>query len=382
MSHRIETIAAHAGRGNHQSGEPVVPSISLSSTFFQTDPGNYDGYGYARLANPIRDALEQTVAALEEGERAAAFSSGCAAMHAVLQLLKPGDHLVGCSDVYGGTYRLIERLLRPQGIEATWVDMRDPDALEASMRPSTKMLWVETPTNPLLRILDIRSIAKLARSRGALCVVDSTFATPALQRPLALGADMVVHSMSKYLNGHSDVVAGMVIGHSGDPMDRVRFIQRAAGATPSPFDCYLVIRGLKTLPIRMRQHCENAESLARWLAEQPLVEKVHYPGFADHPDHELAGRQMTRFGGMVSFEMAGGSSVARSVAQSLRVFALAESLGGVESLVGLPGLMSHGSMPKERREACGIREGLIRCSVGLEAFEDLRDDLAQAFSAS
>ena len=382
MSHRIETIAAHAGRGNHHPGEPVVPSISLSSTFFQTEPGNYHGYGYARLANPVRDALEATVAALEEGERAAAFSSGCAAMHAVLQLLQPGDHLVGCSDVYGGTYRLIERLLRPQGIAASWVDMRDAAATEAAIRPNTKMLWVETPTNPLLRIVDIEAIAELAHSRGALCTVDSTFATPALQKPLALGADMVIHSMSKYLNGHSDVVAGMVVGRSGESMDRVCFIQRAAGATPSPFDCYLVIRGLKTLPIRMRQHCENAESLARWLAEQELVEKVHYPGFADHPDHDLARRQMAGFGGMVSFEVNGGRSVASSVAQSLRVFALAESLGGVESLVGLPGFMSHASMPKERREACGIREGLIRCSVGLEAFEDLRDDLAQAFSAS
>ena len=268
--------------------------------------------------------------------------------------------------------------MKPLGIEVTWVDMCDAAAVQSAMSDRTKMVWIETPTNPLLRVFDIRALSSLAWVRGALCVVDSTFATPLLQRPLDLGADLVVHSMSKYLNGHSDVVAGAVIGNVDDVSERLRFTQRAGGAVPSPFDCYLVARGIKTLPLRMARHCENAHALAEWLRDQDGVVAVHYPGLEEHPEHELAARQMSAFGGMVSFELAGGLQHARAVLGRVRLFSLAESLGGVESLIGQPALMSHASMPQEVREAQGIRDGLIRVSVGLEDIEDLREDLAQA----
>jgi cystathionine beta-lyase/cystathionine gamma-synthase len=378
MGYRIATIAAHAGQASHQAGQAVTPPISLSTTFIQGVPGHHEEHAYSRISNPSRDALERTVAALEGAPSAAAFGSGCAAMHAVLQLLEPGDHLVACADLYGGTYRLIDRLMRPVGVDVSWVDMSDTAAVEAAMRDATKMLWIETPTNPLLRIFDIEALSSLARARGALCVVDNTFATPVLQKPLELGADVVVHSMSKYLNGHSDVVAGAVVSNGDEVSDRLRFIQRAGGAVPSPFDCYLVARGIKTLPLRMARHCENAGALAKWLRERDGVIAVHYPGLVDHPQHALALRQMTGFGGMLSFEIAGGLERATSVLRRVRLFSLAESLGGVESLIGLPALMSHASMPKEVREAQGIREGLIRVSVGLEDLEDLQQDLEEA----
>jgi cystathionine beta-lyase/cystathionine gamma-synthase len=378
MGYRIATVAAHAGRASHQAGQAVIAPISLSTTFIQGVPGHHEEHAYGRIGNPSRDALERTLAALEGAPSAAAFASGCAAMHAVLQLLEPGDHLVACADIYGGTYRLIERLVRPVGIEVSWVDMSDTAVVEAAMRDATKVLWVETPTNPLLRVFDIEALSSLARARGALCVVDNTFATPVLQRPLELGADVVVHSMSKYLNGHSDVVAGAVVSNRDDVSDRLRFIQRAGGAVPSPFDCYLVARGIKTLPLRMARHCENAQALAKWLRERDDVLAVHYPGLVNHPQHELALRQMSGFGGMLSFEIAGGLERASSVLRRVRLFSLAESLGGVESLIQLPALMSHASMPQEVRETQGIREGLIRVSVGLEDLEDLQEDLEQA----
>ena len=299
-------------------------------------------------------------------------------MHAAIQLLAPGDQLVACGDVYGGTYRLIDQLVKPMGVDIVWVDMCDATAVQDSMSDRTKMLWIETPTNPLLRVFDMEALSALARTRGALCVVDSTFATPLLQRPLELGVDIVVHSMSKYLNGHSDVVAGVVISNTDEVGDQLRFIQRAGGAVPSPFDCYLVARGIKTLPLRMARHCDSAQALAAWLRQQNGVVAVHYPGLEDHPGHEVAARQMSGFGGMVSFEVAGGVERARAVLRRVRLFSLAESLGGVESLIGQPALMSHASMPKEVREAQGIRDGLIRVSVGLEDIEDLQEDLAQA----
>jgi len=302
-------------------------------------------------------------------------------MHAVLQLLEPGQHLVACGDIYGGTYRLIERLVRPRGVEVDWVDMRAIDEVEEAMRPNTKMLWVETPTNPLLRVFDIAGLCGLARTRGATCVVDATFATPILQRPLELGADIVVHSMSKYLNGHSDVVAGAVVTRSPELSERIRFIQQAGGAVLSPFDSYLVARGIKTLPLRMARHSESAQVLAEWLVEQPQVLEVHYPGLRGHPEHALASKQMHGFGGMLSFEVEGGLEGAKAALARVQVFSVAESLGGVESLIGQPALMSHASMPKEVREARGVREGLVRVSVGLEAIEDLREDLAQALQA-
>ncbi|MDH3623973.1 MAG: PLP-dependent aspartate aminotransferase family protein [Myxococcales bacterium] len=382
MTHRIETIAAHAGRAEKSPGQPVTPSISLSTTFFLAEPGQQEGHAYGRLSNPSRNGLERTLAALEGGASAAVFSSGCAAMHAVLQLLEPGHHLVACGDIYGGTYRLIERLVRPSGVDVDWVDMRAIDEVEQAMRPTTKMLWVETPTNPLLRIFDIAALCELAEGRGTTCVVDGTFATPILQRPLELGADIVVHSMSKYLNGHSDVVAGAVVARSSELSDRIRFIQQAGGAVLSPFDSYLVARGIKTLPLRMARHSESAQALAEWLVEQPQVLEVHYPGLPSHPEHALASKQMHGFGGMLSFELGGGLRGATEVLGRVRVFSVAESLGGVESLIGQPALMSHASMPKEFREARGVRDGLVRVSVGLEALEDLREDLARALQAS
>lgn len=378
MGYRFATIAAHAGRVREQVGAPVTSPISLSTTFVQGEPGSPEEHAYSRVSNPTRNALEETLSALEGGSSASVFSSGCAAMHAALQLLEPGDQLVACGDIYGGTYRLIEQLLRPMGVEVSWVNMSDSAAVEAAMGPRCKMVWIETPTNPLLRVFDIEALCELAQAGGAWTVVDSTFATPFLQRPLGLGADLVVHSMSKYLNGHSDVVAGAVIGSDDELSERLRFIQRAAGAVPSPFDCYLVARGIKTLPLRMARHCENAQALASWLRTQDGVLAVHYPGLEDHPEHPLAARQMSGFGGMVSFEVAGGLRGARAVLERARVFSLAESLGGVESLIGQPALMSHASMPAEVRETHGIRDGLIRLSVGLEDIEDLRGDLEQA----
>lgn len=378
MGQRFATIAAHAGRVSDQAGQPVTSPISLSTTFLLSGPGEQEEHAYSRVSNPSRDALELSLAALEGGSSASVFSSGCAAMHAALQLLRSGDRIVACGDIYGGTYRLIEQLVKPMGVEVAWVDMRDLAATEAAIDERSKMVWIETPTNPLLRVFDIEAVSALARASGAWTVVDSTFATPMLQRPLAMGADLVVHSMSKYLNGHSDVVAGVVISQHDELAERLRFIQRAGGAVPSPFDCYLVARGVKTLPIRMARHCENAQALAEWLRTQDGVVAVHYPGLQDHPEHALAARQMSGFGGMVSFELGGGSGSARTLLERVRLFSLAESLGGVESLIGQPALMSHASMPKDVREAQGIRGGLIRLSVGLEDIEDLREDLEQA----
>ena len=378
MGYRIDTVAAHAGRVNEGAGAPVSPALSLSTTFSQSAPGQYDEHAYGRIGNPNRDALETTLAQLEGGAHAAAFSSGCAAMHATLQLLRPGDHLVACSDIYGGTYRLIEQLVAPVGVDVTWVDMSDVSSVRAAMTAATRMLWIETPTNPLLRIFDISALSELARDRGVLTVVDNTFATPLLQRPLELGADVVVHSMSKYLNGHSDVVAGAIVCSDDEVAARVRFIQRAGGAVPSPFDCYMVARGVKTLPIRMVRHCESAQALAEWLCQQEGVEEVHYPGLSHHPHHVLAQRQMSGFGGIVSFVVGGGLRGAGDVLRRVRLFTLAESLGGVESLIGQPALMSHASMPKEVRTERGVRDGLIRVSVGLEDVEDLEADLRQA----
>jgi cystathionine beta-lyase/cystathionine gamma-synthase len=374
----METIAAHAGRIDGRPGAPVTSPISLSTTFHQDTPGHAQPYAYGRIGNPNRDALERTVAQLEGAKDAIVFSSGCAAMHAALQLLGIGDQLVACADIYGGTYRLIEHLVRPMGIEVAWVDMGDLAEVQAAMNSRTKMIWIETPTNPLLRVFDVAALSNLARARGALSVVDSTFATPMLQRPIELGADLVVHSMSKYLNGHSDVVAGAVVSNVEHASDRLRFIQRAAGAVLSPFDCYLVSRGIKTLPLRMRRHCENAQTLAEWLLAREEVIAVHYPGLRAHPQHELAARQMGGFGGMLSFEVAGGLGHASAVLGRIRLFSLAESLGGVESLIGQPALMSHASMPEEVRNTRGIGDGLIRVSVGLEDIEDLQEDLAQA----
>ncbi len=374
----FSTRAIHAGQPpDPASGATVVP-ISVSSTFTQSAPGEHKGYDYARSGNPTRTALETCLAALEGGERGLAFASGLAASTAVLQsLLKPGDNVLAAADLYGGTFRLLERVFRPWGVTAAYTDDSSMAGFAAAFTPQTKLVWIETPTNPLLQILDVAAAAELAHGRGALLVVDNTFASPYLQQPLALGADIVVHSTTKYLGGHSDVIGGAVVGPS-KLLEPVKFFQNAAGGVPGPFDSYLVLRGIKTLAVRMDRHTANAAELAAWLVKQTGVEKVYYPGLPDHPGHAVAARQMRGFGGMISVRVAGGLDGARRFTTATKLFSLAESLGGVESLVNHPATMTHASIPKAVREARGVDDGLVRLSVGIEDVADLRADLAAA----
>ena len=311
-----------------------------------------------------------------------AFGSGCAAMTTLFQTLRPGDHVVACDDVYGGTFRILDKVMAPMGIETSWVDMTDPAKVEEAIGESTKLLWIETPTNPMLKVIDIPAIVALGKAKGVRVGVDNTFATPVLQRPLEMGADVVVHSMTKYLNGHSDVVGGVAVTSDDALAEQLRFLQNAAGAILSPFDSFMVLRGLKTLPVRIERHCASAAKVASFLSEQANVEKVIYPGLESHPQHALAAKQMKGFGGMISFQIAGGLDAARRFLETTRLFTLAESLGGVESLVEHPAIMTHGSVPKATREALGITDGLIRLSVGLEDVDDLKADLARALSAA
>lgn len=354
--------------------------IVLSSTFAQESPGRHKGYEYSRSGNPTRKALEECAADLEGGARGFAFSSGLGASTTVLHTLKPGDHLLCGDDVYGGTFRLLDKVMRPLGIDATFLDMSEPDAVRRALRPTTRMIWMETPTNPLLKIFDVAAIAEIANAASIPLVVDNTFATPVLQRPLELGATAVVHSMTKYLNGHSDVVGGLVVTSEPALAERVEFLQNAMGAVPSPFDCYLVLRGLKTLGVRMRQHVASAQIIAERLEAHPAIEKVIYPGLSSHPGHALAARQMKGFGGMISCVVKGGVEPARRMLERLRIFACAESLGGVESLAESPAIMTHASIPADQRAALGISDGLVRLSVGIESVEDLWDDLSDALS--
>ncbi|MDH5674338.1 MAG: PLP-dependent aspartate aminotransferase family protein [Myxococcales bacterium] len=376
----LDTLAIHAAQPPDPETGAVMPPIHLSSTFAQDGPGQHRGFEYARTNNPTRQQLERCVAQLEGGAHGIAFASGCAAITAALQLLKPGEHVVACDDVYGGTYRIFERIFVPLGIEVSWVDMTAAGAVAAALKQNTRMIFVETPTNPLLKLVDLSAIGKLAGDRGIPMVVDNTFATPVLQRPLAQGAALVVHSTTKYLNGHSDVVGGALVCRDDGLAERLRFVQNAAGAVPSPFDCFLVLRGIKTLPLRMRRHVELAGALAQWLEGHPRIERVHYPGLSSHPQHALAGTQMAGAGGMVSCVVEGGLEGARQVMAGLRIFTCAESLGGVESLVGHPATMTHAAVPAAQREALGISDGLIRLSVGLEALADLRGDLERALA--
>lgn len=380
-SEHLDTLAIHAGQEPDPVSGAVMTPIVLASTFAQERPGVHKGFEYARTGNPTRQALENCIAALEGATHGVAFSSGCAAMSTLLHTLRPGDHVLSSDDVYGGSFRILDKVFRPIGIETTQVDMRDPANVAAAIRDQTKLLWIETPTNPMLKLVDIAAVAKIGRDAGALVVVDNTFATPMLQRPLALGADAVVHSTTKYLNGHSDVVGGVIATSHAALAERLRFLQNAIGAVPSPFDCYLVLRGLKTLPVRMERHCRSAGALAAWLETQPAVEKVIYPGLASHPQKALAERQMKGFGGMISFVVRGGLPAANALLSNVRVFVCAESLGGVESLIEHPAIMTHGSVPADARAALGIDDGLIRISVGLEAEDDLRSDLAGALEA-
>ncbi len=372
------TRAIHAGQGpDPATGATIVP-IYATSTYTQEAPGKHKGYEYSRSGNPTRTALETCLASLEEGERGLAFASGLAATTAVFSaLLKPGDEVVASADLYGGTFRLLERVLKPWGLVAKYTDDSSADGFARLITKQTKMVWIETPTNPLLQILDIAALAALSHKHGALLAVDNTFASPYLQQPIKLGADIVVHSTTKYLGGHSDVVGGAVIGRK-DLLEPVKFYQNAAGGTPGPFDAYLTLRGIKTLAVRMDRHCANAMQLATWLKKQPAVEKVFYPGLPDHPGHAVAARQMRGFGGMISIRLKGGGDAARRFMTKTKWFSLAESLGGVESLVCHPATMTHASIPVEIRTARGVDDGLVRLSVGIEDVDDLRSDLQHA----
>jgi cystathionine gamma-lyase len=382
---RIETLAVHAGQHPEPVTGAVMTPIFLSSTYAQRGPGEHTGFEYSRTQNPTRFALEANLAALEGGAWGLAFNSGLAASTAVMSMLDAGDHVVAGDDLYGGSFRLFDKVFARLGLGFSYVDARDPEAVAAAVGPRTRLVWIETPTNPLLRLYDIRAVARVCRARRVHLCVDNTFMTPFFQRPLALGADLVVHSTTKYLNGHSDVVGGAVVGRDPALRARLAFLQNAMGGSQGALDSFLTLRGTKTLAVRMERHQANARAVARWLQRHPDVDEVFYPGLPSHAQHALARRQMGGFGGMVSFRLRGGRGVlrrARTLLRRLRVFACAESLGGVESLAEHPAIMTHASIPPERRRALGIDDGLVRLSVGIEHARDLIDDLAQAMAAA
>jgi cystathionine gamma-lyase len=378
---RLDTLAIHAGQQPDPATGAIMTPVYLSSTYVQDGPGVHKGFEYSRTQNPTRHALQDCLAALEGGRHGLAFASGLAATDAVLHLLSSGDHVLACDDVYGGTFRIFDKVFRRHGVSFDAVDMTAPEDVTRALRPNTKLVWIESPTNPMLKLVDLAAVAAIARAHGAATVVDNTFATPCFQRPLALGIDLVVHSTTKYLNGHSDVIGGAVVTSDPDLHARLAFLQNAVGGVPSPMDAFLVLRGLKTLPVRMERHARNALAVARFLEGHPQVERVLYPGLASHPQHALARRQMSGFGGMVSFVLRGGLPAATAFLRAVRIFSCAESLGGVESLIEHPAIMTHASVPKATREALGISDGLIRASVGIEAEQDLLDDLARGFAA-
>ena len=358
--------------------------IYATSTYVQQSPGVHKGYEYARTQNPTRMAYERCVASLESGTRGFAFASGLAATATILDLLDTGDHVLACDDLYGGTFRLFERVRRRSaGLDFSFADLSDSAVLEAAVKPRTKMIWVETPSNPLLKLIDLKAVARFARSHGILTVADNTFASPYLQRPLEHGFDLVLHSATKYLNGHSDMVGGViVVGENRELAERLGFLQNAVGAIGGPFDSFLALRGLKTLHLRMERHCENAAAIAAWLEQHPGVGRVIYPGLKSHPQYALAASQMSAFGGMVTAILRGDLASTRRFLENCRLFALAESLGGVESLVEHPAIMTHASLPAERRRELGIADTLVRLSVGVEDINDLKEDLGGAFSAA
>ena len=378
---RFDTRAIHAGQRPDPETGAVMTPIYATSTFAQDAPGEDRGYEYSRTGNPTRAALEANLASLEGGSHGRAFASGMAAINTVLNLLEAGDHVVVGDDVYGGTYRLFTEVYEDYDLAFDFVDTTDRAAVADAMRPETELVWVETPTNPVLQVVDIVSIAELAHDHDSLCAVDNTFATPYLQRPLGLGADIVAHSLTKYLGGHSDVVGGALVTDDAELDEQLGFYQNSVGATPDPFACFLVLRGTKTLPVRMDRHSENAADLAAWLDDNPAIDRVHYPGLESHPQHALAAEQMDDFGGMVSFELDGSLEAAAALVSETEVFTLAESLGGVESLVEHPASMTHAAVPRDVREAAGVTDGLVRLSVGLEDVEDLRADLERALAA-
>ncbi len=378
---KFATKAIHVGQdADPTTGATIVP-VYQTSTYTQEAIGKHKGYEYSRTGNPTRTALESCLASLEGGDYGLAFASGTAAAASVMNLLDPGDHVVCAEDVYGGTYRLFELVLKRYGLDYSWIDMRDVGKVRAAITPKTRMIWIETPTNPLLSLVDIAAVAELARPAHITTVVDNTFASPYLQQPLALGADIIVHSTTKYVGGHSDVIGGAIVTGDEALYEKMKFHQNAAGGVPGPMDCWLTLRGVKTLAVRMRQHCENASRIAERLEAHQAVERVYFPGLQSHPQHELARRQMSGFGGMVSFVIRGGEAAARKVAQATRLFSLAESLGGVESLIGHPATMTHASIPVADREARGITGGLLRLSVGIEDGDDLIEDIEGALAA-
>jgi len=379
-SDRFETLAIHAGQQPDPMSGAVMTPVYLTSTYAQTGPGEHRGFEYSRTRNPTRDALQGCLAALEGGKHALAFASGLAASDAVFHLLSAGDHLVLSDDLYGGTYRLADKVFKRMGIEQSYIDVTDLESVEAAFKPNTKLLWIETPTNPMLKICDLKSLADICKRRSVISVCDNTFATPFFQRPLSLGIDIVAHSMTKYLNGHSDVVAGALVLQRDDLHEKLAFLQNAVGAVPGPLDCFLVLRGLKTLHVRMERHEENARKVAEALRGHEKVLRVTWPGLPDHPQHELAKKQMTGFGGMLTFVIKGGLPAARAFLKAVRIFTCAESLGGVESLVEHPAIMTHASVPAETRKKLGIDDGFIRLSVGIENAQDLVDDLLQALA--
>jgi cystathionine gamma-lyase/cystathionine beta-lyase len=375
---RFETLAIHSGRKPDPATGALATPIYQTSNFVFQDVGVTRGYDYSRTANPTRKALEDCIAALEGGQAGFAFSSGMAAETTVMHLLKAGDHVISGDDVYGGTYRLFERVMKDFGLEFTFLRMDDRRRIEEAIRPNTRMIWIETPSNPLLNIVDIEVVVDIAKRHNLVTVADNTFATPYFLRPIEYGVDLVVHSTTKYLNGHCDVIGGVVVTTTDELTERVQFLLNAMGTCAAPFDCWLVLRGTKTLAVRMMQHEENAAQVATCLERHPKVKRVFYPGLKSHPGHEIAMRQMEGFGGVVSFEIEGGIEAASSFLRNVNIFSLAESLGGIDSLVGHPATMSHASMPEKVRREVGITDGLIRLSVGLESADDLIEDLEQA----
>ncbi len=376
---RFATRAVHAGQLPDETSGAIMTPIYQTSTYVQAGLGRHKGFEYARTRNPTRDALERNLAALEGGLHGFAFASGMAATDAVLHLLSAGDHVIAGENLYGGTHRIMTQVFQQLGLTYSFVDTRYPEKVAEAITTSTKMIFVETPSNPMMRLADLAALAEIARDRKVLLVVDNTFATPVFQRPLELGADVVLHSTTKYLNGHSDMVGGAVITNRDDLAERLAFLQNSVGAVPGPFDCWLALRGTKTLVLRMKQHDASARCLAEWLSNHPVVKKVYYPGLPDHEQYELACRQMSGSGGMISIDV-GSAERARTVVETTRIFALAESLGGVESLIGHPASMTHATVPKEMREAMGLTDGLVRLSVGIEDVDDLREDLDQALN--
>ena len=377
----IDTIAIHAGNDPDPTTGAIMVPIYQTSTYVQDGPGGHQGYEYSRTGNPTRTALEANLAALEGAAHGLCFASGSAAAATVIHSLSSGDHVIAGDDMYGGTFRLFDKVFERLGISFTYLDLTDAADIDAAFRPETRLVWLETPTNPMLKLVDIAAVCARAHARGVPVAVDNTFATPALQRPLELGADLVVHSTTKYLGGHSDVVGGAVLMNDEAWRARLAFLQNAVGAVPAPMDCFLTLRGTKTLPLRMERHGQNAQVIAELLAEHPAVSRVIYPGLPDHPQHALAARQMSGFGGMVTIVVKGGYDQAVRLLKATRVFSCAESLGGVESLIEHPASMTHASIPAEQRAALGIDDGLIRLSVGIESIADLTRDIELGLSA-